>query len=182
MTMIHAAIYARYSSDLQSHQSIEDQLRLCRERAQSMQVPIAQEYTDAAISGSHLLNRPGIRALLQDARDGLFGILIAEALDRISRSQSDTALIFERLSHLGVKIVTLSEGEVSELHVGLKGTMNALFLKDLAAKVRRGQRGRVEAGRIAGGAAYGYKIVKEIGPDGELVRGKRVIDASMIGV
>ena len=37
----------------------------------------------------------------------------------------------------------LAEGEINELHVGLKGTMNALFLKDLAAKTHRGQRGRV---------------------------------------
>ena len=34
-------------------------------------------------------------------------------------------------------LVTLAEGEITELHVGLKGTMNALFLKDLAAKTRR---------------------------------------------
>jgi hypothetical protein len=34
--------------------------------------------------------------------------------------------------------VTIAEGEIGELHVGLKGTMNALFLKDLAQKTRRG--------------------------------------------
>jgi site-specific DNA recombinase len=46
-----------------------------------------------------------------------------------------------------ILFLTLAEGEISELHVGLKGTMNALFLKDLALKIRRGQRGRVEAGK-----------------------------------
>ena len=51
----------------------------------------------------------------------------------------------------------LSEGEINELHVGLKGTMNALFLKDLAQKTRRGQRGRVEAGKIPGGNSYGLR-------------------------
>jgi hypothetical protein len=53
-----------------------------------------------------------------------------------------------------VSLVTLAEGEITELHVGLKGTMNALFLKDLAQKTRRGLRGRVEAGRSGGGNAY----------------------------
>jgi site-specific DNA recombinase len=48
--------------------------------------------------------------------------------------QEDIASIFKRLRFAGVKIVTLSEGEISELHVGLKGTMNALYLKDLADK------------------------------------------------
>ena len=36
-----------------------------------------------------------------------------------------------------MKLITISEGEISELHVGLKGTMNALFLKDLAEKNHR---------------------------------------------
>lgn len=59
-----------------------------------------------------------------------------------------------------MRIVTLAEGEISELHVGLKGTMNQLFLKDLAAKTRRGLRGRVEAGLSGGGNSYGYDVVR----------------------
>ena len=47
------------------------------------------------------------------------------------------------------------------LHVGLKGTMNALFLKDLAAKTHRGLRGRVEHGKSGGGLCYGYRVVKK---------------------
>jgi hypothetical protein len=59
------------------------------------------------------------------------------------------ATLFKHLRFAGVQIVTLAEGEISELHVGLKGTMNALFLKDLAAKTHRGLRGRVEKGKGA---------------------------------
>jgi hypothetical protein len=40
---------------------------------------------------------------------------------------------------------------IGELHVGPKGTMNGLFLKDLAQKVRRGFEGRVREGRSSGG-------------------------------
>jgi hypothetical protein len=64
------------------------------------------------------------------------------------------------MSFAGIRIVTLAEGEISELHVGLKGTMNALFLKDLADKTRRGLRGRVEQGRSGGGLCYGYRTVE----------------------
>ena len=49
--------------------------------------------------------------------------------------------------------MTLAEGDISELHVGLKGTMNALFLKDLAQKTRRGLEGRVRQGRSVAGSA-----------------------------
>jgi site-specific DNA recombinase len=57
--------------------------------------------------------------------------------------------------------VTLADGEITELHIGLKGTMNALFLKDLAQKTRRGLRGRIEIGRSGGGLCYGYDVVRD---------------------
>ena len=72
-------------------------------------------------------------------------------------------------------IVTLAEGEINELHVGLKGTMNALFLKDLAAKTHRGLRGRVEKGCSGGGLCYGYDVVTNFDAAGEPVRGERRI-------
>jgi hypothetical protein len=59
-------------------------------------------------------------------------------LDRLSRDQEDIAAIYKRLRHSDIRVLTFAEGEISELHVGLKGTMNALFLKDLALKIRRG--------------------------------------------
>jgi site-specific DNA recombinase len=76
----------------------------------------------------------------------------------------------------GVSIVTLSEGEVSELHIGLKGTMGALYLKDLADKTRRGLRGRVEEGKSGGGLCYGYDVVRHVDPSGETNRGERTIN------
>lgn len=86
------------------------------------------------------------------------------------------------MSYSDVKIFTLSEGEVSHLHVGLKGTMNALFLKDLADKTRRGQRGRVEAGKSGGGNAYGYDVVKKLDGNGEPIRGDRTINEAQAEV
>jgi site-specific DNA recombinase len=159
---MRAVIYARYSSDLQSESSVEDQVRLCQERVERDGYKMTQVFSDYAISGSSLVNRPGMLSLMAAAKDGMFDLVCAEALDRISRDQEDIAAIYKRLAHADVKIVTLTEGEVNELHVGLKGTMNALFLKDLAVKTRRGQRGRVEAGKIPGGNSYGYTIVRRL--------------------
>src|SRR5579862_343076 len=111
-----AVIYARYSSDLQSPASIEDQVRLCREHAAQMGVEVVNVYSDAAISGSRLQNRPGIQSLLGHARkqNGSFDIVITEALDRLSRDQEDMAGLFKRLVHCDIRIHTLSEGEISE--------------------------------------------------------------------
>jgi len=179
---MRAAIYARYSSDLQSETSIDDQVRLCRECAERDNMTVAEVFTDYAISGGHLNNRQGMLALLDQAKKNTFDVVIAEALDRISRDQEDIAGIYKRLSHAEIKIITLSEGEINELHVGLKGTMNALFLKDLAVKTRRGQRGRVEAGKIPGGNSYGYKIVRCLKEDGSVTTGEREIDPDQAAI
>jgi site-specific DNA recombinase len=179
---MRAAIYARYSSDLQSTASIEDQIRLCRERVANEGGTAIETYTDYAISGDSLKNRPGIRALLSDAKSFKFDCVIAEALDRISRDQEDIAGIYKRLRHADIRLVTLAEGEISELHVGLKGTMNALFLKDLAQKTRRGQRGRVEAGKIPGGNSFGYRIVRRVLTDGSVATGEREIDPEQAAI
>ncbi|MGY3496320.1 recombinase family protein [Bradyrhizobium sp. USDA 4502] len=173
--MPRVALYARYSSDNQSESSIEDQFRLCREHAKRERWKVTSTYHDAAISGASMILRPGIQLLLQDAQRGLFDVVLGEALDRISRDQADVATLFKHLRFAGVSIVTLAEGEITELHVGLKGTMNALFLKDLALKTHRGLRGRVEKGKAGGGLCYGYNVVKKLDANGEPIRGDREI-------
>lgn len=174
--MNRVALYARYSDDKQRDASIEDQFRICRDHAQREGWQVVGTYKDAAISGASMILRPGIQALVQDAQAGAFDIVVAEALDRISRDQADVATLFKHLQFAGVPIVTLAEGEITELHVGLKGTMNALFLKDLAAKTHRGLRGRVVEGKSGGGISFGYRVVKQLDARGDLIRGDRDID------
>lgn len=179
--MTRVALYARYSSDKQREASIEDQIRLCEERARREGWTLVRRYKDQAISGASLM-RPGIQALMQDAQGGAFDLVLTESLDRISRDQEDIAGLYKRLRFAGVDILTLSEGLVSELHIGLKGTMGALYLKDLADKTRRGLRGRVEAGKSGGGNAYGYDVVVRFTETGEPVRGDRTINEGQAAI
>jgi site-specific DNA recombinase len=172
--MRRAVIYGRYSSDKQSDRSIEDQVRLCRERIEADGCLLTQVYSDHAVSGATLL-RPGIQALIDDAARGKFDLVYAEALDRISRDQENAAGFYKRMRFAEVSIITLSEGGITDLHVGLKGTMNAVFLKDLAEKTRRGLRGRIEACLSGGGITYGYDVVQGRSPD-SAVAGQRSIN------
>jgi hypothetical protein len=118
------ALYARYSSENQRDASIADQFRICRAHAEKQGRHIVEEYSDQAISGASLL-RAGIQSLIADALRGRFSIVLAEAMDRLSRDQEDIAGLFKRFAFANVRMVTLSEGDVTPLHVGLKGTMNA---------------------------------------------------------
>ncbi len=168
------AIYARYSSDNQRDASIADQLRVCRAYAERQGWSICEEYTDHAVSGATLL-RAGFQALMRDALNRRFDVVLAESLDRFSRDQEDTAGLFKRLTFAGVNIVTLAEGDITHLHIGFKGTMNALFLKDLAEKTHRRLRGRIEDGKSAGGLCYGYRVVKALN-SGTVTTGEREIE------
>jgi site-specific DNA recombinase len=73
------------------------------------------------------------------------------------------------------RFITLAEGDITHLHIGFKGTMNALFLKDLAEKTHRGLRGRIEDGKSAGGLCYGYRVVKAFN-GGSVTTGEREIE------
>ena len=152
-------IYARYSTDMQREASIEDQARVCERLIKDRDWQTYRVYSDQGISGSTHL-RPGYQNLLEDARNGRFEIVVAESLDRISRDQEHIAGFHKIMQFLGIRVFTVSEGLISELHIGLKGTMSALFLKDLADKTRRGLEGRVRQGRSGGGKSYGYRVVK----------------------
>ena len=173
--MTSCIVYVGYSSDMSRDASIEDQVRLCNQYIADQKWTIASIFEDRAISGASAL-RPGYQSLLALVRQGGINVVLAEALDWLSRDQEDIAALFKIVRFAGAKLVTLAEGEVSELHIGLKGTMNALFLKDLALKTKRGLQERIGKGRSAGGNAYGYDVVREYGPDGPIDRGRRTIN------
>jgi|HubBroStandDraft_6_1064221.scaffolds.fasta_scaffold15045_11 site-specific DNA recombinase len=162
-----AAIYARFSSDLQRDRSIEDQVALCREYAVRNGYNVVAVFSDRAITGSSFLLRRGIQDVLKAARAGEFDFVIAESLSRIARDQEDAPAIRKRLDFAGVKIVTTADGVVSPLMHGLRTIIDSQYLDDLKAAVRRGMAGVVRDGRHAGGSIYGYRSVP--GKPGELV-------------
>jgi DNA invertase Pin-like site-specific DNA recombinase len=156
--MTRVALYARYSSDLQRPASIPDQFRECRAHAATRGWTIVAEYSDAATSGATML-RPGVQALMHAARAREFDVVLAEGMDRLSRDLADTAGILKRLRFAGVGLHTILEGDVGSMHVGLKGTMNELYIAELAVRTHRGMKGRVMLGKLAGGLCYGYRPV-----------------------
>ena len=169
------AIYARFSSDMQRDASIEDQVRVCTALVGRIGGTVAQVFSDFAISGT-TDDRPGYQQMQTAAQAGKFDIVVAEALDRLSRDQEHIAGFYKKMNFAGVQLVTVSEGLIDELQVGFKGTMNAMFIKGLGEKTHRGLEGRVSQGKSAGGKAYGYRVVHHLDARGEPIRGDRTID------
>jgi DNA invertase Pin-like site-specific DNA recombinase len=103
-TKKRAAIYARFSTDLQNERSIEDQVVLCRSYAAREDMEVVEVYDDRARSGGSIMGRDGLLRLMDRARDRVFDVIIVEALDRLSRDMEDLAGIHKRLSFLGIEI------------------------------------------------------------------------------
>lgn len=158
---LKVALYARYSSDVQNDQSIEDQYSELEKAAKRLGLVLDKShyYSDRARSGSSLFDRPGItRELLNAAKAKQFGGVLIEATDRLSRNRADLFWLVEQFKFNEIKIFTPS-GEVNDLQLTFDGYQNADFIAKLAQRVRRGHDGIARQGLIPGRAAYGYDCV-----------------------
>lgn len=176
---MRTVIYARFSSRSQNDSSIEQQVGMCRERADREGWEIVDVFTDYAISGKAGIEehqRPGVNAMLARVKAGGIDQVLSESTDRLARHQGDDFMIRELLDDAGVRLFTLMEGVVDEISGTFKGLMNARFRKDLAARVKRGQRDAVRQGRAPAGLAFGYRRANRLDDRGDLVRGLREID------
>lgn len=154
--VIPAAVYARFSTDLQNEKSAEDQIVLCRTYAAANGFHVVAAYADKAKSGASMFNRDELLAMLADAKAGKFKAIIVEHLDRLSRDMADLATIKKQMDFLGVSLIEVHGGEVNSLIVGLRAIIAQQFREDNVHKVRRGMQGVIRDGRSAGGKAYGY--------------------------
>ena len=101
----HVALYARVST---SDQTAENQLRALREHAARAGWIILAEFTDHAVSGTRE-KRPGLDALMADARRRRFDLIAGAALDRLERNLRHLVTLLDELQHLGVALVSLRE-------------------------------------------------------------------------
>ena len=161
---MRVALYARYSDDKQNPLSIADQLALCTRRAEALGWTVVAVFTDAAISGSAVANRPGMNNLLAAAEAGEFDAILVEHQDRMFRNLEQHLAAFNRLKRAGVIISTLTIPHVLLMHVAIEGLMSEMALEVLSDKTKRGMHANAEKGLSIGGRVYGYRST----PGGEM--------------
>lgn len=159
---MNTVIYARYSSQAQTEQSIEGQLRVCKEYAERNGYKILNEYIDRAKTGTND-NRPAFQRMIADSNKKEFEYVLVYKLDRFSRDKYDNALYKHKLQLNGVKVISATEaisntpeGIIIE---GILETFAQWYSKDLSQKVKRGIRENILKGLFFGGKIlYGYKV------------------------
>jgi len=163
--MARVAIYARYSSDLQNPRSIEDQEALCRRWCEREGHGVVATFSDAALSGASIHGRSGLKSMIAGAVERQFDVVVVESFDRVARSQSELPQVWEMLRFCGCELIAVDDGRASEISIGVRGLVGALYLTDLASKTRRGLAGKLAQGQRAGGLPYGYRPI--VGRPGE---------------
>lgn len=157
-----AAIYARYSCENQTEQSIEGQLRVCQEYAASLGILIVETYIDRAMSGTND-NRAAFQQMLKDSSKKQFQFVIVYKLDRFARNKVESVINKKTLQDNGVTLLSAMERitDTPEGHMMetiLEG-FNQYFSEELAQKVKRGMREtRLKGLYQGGGLPYGYKV------------------------
>lgn len=86
-----AVIYARYSSDKQTEQSIEGQLYDCYNYAKQHGITVVQEYIDRAMTGKND-DRPAFQQMLHESAMHKWDSVIVWKLDRFARNTIDSAV------------------------------------------------------------------------------------------
>ena len=162
---MNIVIYARYSSSAQTEQSIDGQLRVCREYAERKGYTILKEYIDRAMTGTND-NRPEFQKMIADSSKKEFEYVLVYKLDRFSRSKYDNAIYKHKLQQNGVRVISAME-EISNtpegvLMEGLLEIFAEMYSKDLSQKVKRGMKESILKGNYVGGATLlGYKVVNK---------------------
>ena len=157
-----AVIYAKYSSDNQTEQSIEGQLRVCEQYAKNNDILILKTYIDRAMTGMND-NRPDFQQMIKDSANKEWQNIIVYKLDRFSRNKYETAKYKKILKDNDVKLLSAMENipdtpEGIILESLLEG-MAEYYSAELSQKVKRGMNETRLKGNFTGGnLIYGYKV------------------------
>ncbi len=159
--MQNAVIYARYSSHGQNEQTIEGQVRVCKEYATLHGLNIVNTYVDKHKTGTDV-NRPQFQKMIEDAKTGSFNYVIVYMIDRFARNRYYSTIYSWQLQQQNVKIVSatenISESEEGEFYQMFLEWNAEKYSKRLSKRVIEGLNTSVANGTFTGGyLIYGYK-------------------------
>jgi DNA invertase Pin-like site-specific DNA recombinase len=174
---LKAVIYARYSSERQTEQSIEGQIRDCTEFAEENEITVVGTYIDRAKTGTND-RREEFQKMLRDSKRRNFQAVIVWKIDRFGRNREEIAKNKAILRMNGVSVLYAKEHipdgpEGIILESVLEG-LAEYYSAELRQKIVRGMRESAYKAQFNGsGLATGYTTDKDrkfhIDPDGAKV-------------
>lgn len=164
---LRAAIYTRVSSEdqLNGH-SLEAQARLVANYCALREWEVVKVYEERGRSGKNIF-RPEFQAMLLDAEDRKFDILVVHKLDRFSRSIIDTHTYIKKLDSMGIAFTSATEpfdltSPMGKAFLGILAIFAELYLDNLAAEISKGKKERALKGYWNGTLSWGYTTPKKL--------------------
>lgn len=161
----NVCLYVRYSSSNQTEQSIEGQIRVCKDFCNRYGFRIVEIYTDRATSASKdIEKRVNFLKMIKDSEKQTFDAVVVYKLDRFARSRYDSATYKYRLKKNGVQLISATENISDDpegiiLESVLEG-MAEFYSAELSQKINRGLReSAYKHNSIGGSIPLGYKTV-----------------------
>ncbi len=124
------------------------------------------EYQDDGFSGTNF-NRPGVRRLLEDARNERLDCVVVKDLSRFGRDYIEVGSYLEQIfPFLGIRFISINDhydsanypGSIVDLDVNFKNLLYDLYSKDLSQKVGTSLRAKKESGLyVSANAPFGYE-------------------------
>src|SRR5512142_2949482 len=163
---MHAAIYARVSTERQGRQqTIDSQLDALRKWADEGGHELLQEhiYIDEGYTGSRL-DRPGLDGLRDAAQQGTIDIIAALSPDRLARKYAYQVLLLEELRKAGCEVVflnrVLTDDPQDQLLLQIQGAIAEYERAVLGERFRRGKLQKAREGHwLACKSPYGYRYI-----------------------
>ncbi|MBS5925278.1 MAG: recombinase family protein [Clostridium perfringens] len=168
------AIYCRVSTDEQAEfgYSIDEQKRLLEEWCKANDYIIYKCYSDRGISGKNIKDRPALKELLSDAKEGKFDMVISWKINRVSRKLEDVLKIVNILEKNNITFKSYSEPFETDTPAGrMQFQMMALIGEfergTIAQNVKMGMIAKAKSGNWCGGRVLGYDLVPNNSPEEE---------------
>jgi site-specific DNA recombinase len=162
-----AGIYARLSvlkaSERLTEAALERQEEDCRELCARRGWNVIKVYPDEGISAYQKRKRPGFEQAMADLEAGVIDVLVVYRLDRLVRRLRDWVRVEEVVERSGRKVVSVNEGEQSQLTLRILASMGEQESRNTSERVRRQQRQAAVAGGPPPGGRrlFGYSKRRE---------------------
>lgn len=150
-----AAIYARKSKLTEKGDSIENQIKLCKQYLSNLGITDYIIYKDEGFSGKNT-DRPKFIEMMRDAKENKFNALICYKLDRISRNVSDFSSLVDELDGLNIGFISVNEQFDTSSAMGrammlICSVFAQLERETISIRVRDNMYALAETGRWLGG-------------------------------
>ena len=164
-------IYARVSVKNSLSESINNQIALAqqfiKDKMKCCTVIKIKKYIDEGVSGFSIIDRTGIKRLIEDIRLGKINCVVVKDLSRVGRNYIAVNRFIEKINVYNVRLISINDNYDSYLddynklfNITIKCMFNEMYVRDTGTKIKMSKQKSIREGQYVGVyVPYGYKKI-----------------------